>query len=109
MLEVKRVAERDQVYVYEGDADYAQFLQSLQCAVCGGDENEEHLLICDGEQAGREGNGKDSGTTNSSRRLLVTSACCVFVREGHAGEAAAPASQLVMHAGLTPVAHGSLT
>jgi hypothetical protein len=39
-----------QVYVYEGDdADYAQFLQALHCMVCGGDENEEHLLICDGE------------------------------------------------------------
>jgi len=49
VLEVKRVAQRDQVYVYEGDADYANFLQSLHCMVCGGDENEEHLLICDGE------------------------------------------------------------
>lgn len=39
-----------QVYVYEGaDPDYANFLQTLHCMVCGGDGNEEHLLICDGE------------------------------------------------------------
>lgn len=50
VLETKRVAARDQVYVYEGDdAGYANFLATLRCMVCGGDENEEHLLICDGE------------------------------------------------------------
>jgi hypothetical protein len=39
-----------QVYVYDGDdTDYANFLQTLHCMVCGGDDNEEHLLICDGE------------------------------------------------------------
>lgn len=39
--------------MYDGDdADYANFLQTLHCMVCGGDDNEEHLLICDGEQGG---------------------------------------------------------
>lgn len=47
VLETKRVAARDQVYMPEGDV--ADFLQALHCMVCGGDENEEQLLICDGE------------------------------------------------------------
>ncbi|WIA43454.1 hypothetical protein OEZ86_009920 [Tetradesmus obliquus] len=46
VLETKRVAARDQVYMPEGDV--ADFLQALHCMVCGGDENEEQLLICDG-------------------------------------------------------------
>lgn len=50
VLEVKRVAAKDQVFVYEGDdAQYADFLQALRCMVCGAGDNEEHLLICDGE------------------------------------------------------------
>jgi hypothetical protein len=47
VLEAKRVAERDQVYMPEGDV--ADFLQTLHCMVCGDDDNEEQLLICDGE------------------------------------------------------------
>jgi hypothetical protein len=48
VLETKHVAVRDQVYMPEGDV--AEFLQALHCMVCGADDNEEHLLICDGEQ-----------------------------------------------------------
>jgi hypothetical protein len=51
VLETKRVAARDQVYMPEGDV--AEFLQALHCMVCGADDNEEHLLICDGEQLRR--------------------------------------------------------
>ncbi|KAF8066379.1 PHD and RING finger domain-containing protein [Scenedesmus sp. PABB004] len=76
---------RDQVYV--PDAASLAFLESLRCAVCGGDEDEEQLLICDGCDQGYH-----TYCVNCSTVPLDDWFCpdCVaqFVREREAAEAA---------------------
>jgi hypothetical protein len=47
VLETLHVAQKDQVYV--PDDHLTVLLDSLQCQICGADDNEELLLICDGE------------------------------------------------------------
>lgn len=39
--------ERDQRAVFE-DPTFAEWINSLICVVCGGDEDEDKLLLCDG-------------------------------------------------------------
>jgi hypothetical protein len=39
--------------VYRPEEDDAALLAALRCQVCGGDDDDEHLMICDGESKGQ--------------------------------------------------------
>lgn len=50
MLEQRKVHEKDQVYMPEDEEeDLQELVDTVHCVVCGADDNDEFLLICDGE------------------------------------------------------------
>eukprot|EP00878_Enallax_costatus_P023846 GHUV01025400.1.p1 GENE.GHUV01025400.1~~GHUV01025400.1.p1 ORF type:complete len:173 (+),score=38.88 GHUV01025400.1:182-700(+) len=50
VLETRKVRKKDQVYRPEDDAeDLQELVETVHCLVCGADDNDEHLLICDGK------------------------------------------------------------
>lgn len=48
VVSVENIPERDQRVVFE-DPNFVDWINNLGCIVCGGAENEEQLLLCDGE------------------------------------------------------------
>lgn len=50
VLETRKVRKKDQAYIPEDDAeDLQELVANLHCLVCGADDNDEFLLICDGK------------------------------------------------------------